>query len=255
MTPTYVSEERLQKFVADALLEDVGLGDYSSLGAVPAQAVSEAHLIIKDDGVIAGLALAEFIFKAVSSDFEMEFFQKDGDRVANEDLGFHVKGSARSILKAERLVLNCLQRMSGIATYTNHMNSLIKGSGAKLLDTRKTTPNFRMMEKWAVAIGGGVNHRFGLYDMVMLKDNHIDYAGGVSEAIRSTQKYLAENNLSLDIEIEVRNLDALSMKMITFSDGSTESSLKLKVLPEILLSTKMALFGLLVSMKPSQNLT
>ncbi|MEM9328323.1 MAG: carboxylating nicotinate-nucleotide diphosphorylase [Bacteroidota bacterium] len=210
MTPSYVSAEKLMEFVHAALQEDVGDGDHSSLGAVPKGATKEAHLLIKDEGVIAGLELSDFIFQKVVDDYEIEFLKQDGDRVSNEEIGFRLKGNARAILKAERLVLNCLQRMSGIATYTAHMTSLIEGTRAKLLDTRKTTPNFRLMEKWAVAIGGGVNHRFGLFDMVMLKDNHIDYAGGVKAAILSTKKYLQAENLSLDIEIEVRNLDELA---------------------------------------------
>ncbi len=210
MKPTYVSEQRLKKFVSAALMEDVGPGDHSSLGAIPAGATREAILLIKDDGILAGIDLADFIFKTVCEDYTIDRYKADGDQVHTEDQGFKVHGDAHSILKAERLVLNCMQRMSGIATYTHYLNGLIKGSGARLLDTRKTTPNFRMLEKWAVAIGGGVNHRFGLYDMVMLKDNHIDYAGGVRAAIDRTTHYLEENNLSLDIEIEVRNLDELA---------------------------------------------
>ncbi len=206
----YLSDNLITQFIKSALEEDVGPGDFSSLGSVPADAQNRAHLLIKGDGIIAGIELAKAIFSYVDSDLITDFRVQDGDRVENEDIGFEVSGNARSILKAERLVLNCLQRMSGIATYTHMVAGLIKGSHARLLDTRKTTPNFRLAEKWAVAIGGGVNHRFGLFDMVMLKDNHIDYAGGVEQAIQSTQQFLQSENLSLDIEIEVRNLDELA---------------------------------------------
>ena len=206
----YLSADLINQFITAALAEDVGDGDFSSLGSVPEKAQNRAHLLIKGDGVIAGIELAKAIFSHVDSQLILELKVQDGDKVENEDIGFIVSGPARSILKAERLVLNCLQRMSGIATYTHLVTSLIKGTKARLLDTRKTTPNFRLAEKWAVAIGGGVNHRFGLFDMVMLKDNHIDYAGGVEEAIHSTLQFLRSENLSLDIEIEVRNLDELA---------------------------------------------
>ncbi len=210
MNLPYLTKENVRKFVRAALSEDIGSGDYSSLGSIPESAKRRAQLLIKDDGIIAGLHMAKIIFGYVDSTIDVRFHKRDGDHVSKDQIGFVVDGNARGILKAERLVLNCLQRMSGIATYTHQINSLIKGSKARLLDTRKTTPNFRLPEKWAVAIGGGVNHRFGLFDMVMLKDNHIDYAGGVEAAIQSTQKFLADENLSLDIEIEVRNLDELA---------------------------------------------
>ena len=222
-------DSRIQAFIASAIAEDVGNGDHSSLGSVPSDAKNKAQLIIKDTGVIAGLEMASHIFHYVSEELEVAFFKKDGDEVAHQEIGFEVRGYAQSILKAERLVLNCLQRMSGIATYTAKMSSLLEGTKAKLLDTRKTTPNFRLAEKWAVAIGGGVNHRFGLYDMVMLKDNHVDYAGGIREAIESTNNYLLKSNLSLDIEIEVRNLNELAavlevggVKRIMLDNMSTE---------------------------------
>ncbi len=210
MDATYLTRENIDNFILSALREDVGDGDHSSRGAIPADAEKKAHLLVKDDGLIAGIVLAEQIFNMVDSSIEMSCFKQDGDRVEKEEIAFVVTGKARSILKAERLVLNCLQRMSGVATYTHQITSLIKGSGVRLLDTRKTTPNFRLPEKWAVAIGGGVNHRFGLFDMIMLKDNHIDYAGGVEKAIASTLEYLASEKLSLKIEIEVRNLDELA---------------------------------------------
>ena len=209
MLSPYLTERNIRYFIKTALAEDIGDGDYSSLGAIPPDQVSHARLLIKQDGIIAGLTLAERIFHYVDPEIRIEFEKKDGDPVRNGETGFRVRGNAQAILSAERVVLNCLQRMSGIATYTGQMRQLIKGSRARLLDTRKTTPNFRLPEKWAVAIGGGVNHRFGLFDMVMLKDNHIDYAGGVREAILSTVSYLNAQNLNLKIEVEVRNLDEL----------------------------------------------
>ena len=209
MTAPYLTEQNIRYFIKTALSEDIGDGDHSSLGSIPENQVSHARLLIKDHGIIAGLTLAERIFHYVDKSIKIDFRKKDGDFVSNGDIGFTVEGKAQAILSAERLVLNCLQRMSGIATYTHRMNLLIRGSRARLLDTRKTTPNFRLPEKWAVLIGGGVNHRFGLYDMVMLKDNHIDYAGGVKEAITETVAYLKANNLDLKIEVEVRNLEEL----------------------------------------------
>lgn len=206
MNIPYLSEKKINAFIKAALAEDIGDGDHSSLGSIPTQAESKAHLIIKDDGIIAGLALAEKIFKYVDDSLVIDMLKKDGDSVENGEIGFTISGSSRSILSSERLVLNCLQRMSAIATYTHHMNLLIKGTKAKLLDTRKTTPLFRLAEKWAVVIGGGVNHRFGLYDMIMLKDNHIDFAGGVKNAISQTLDYLSKNDLKLNIEVEVRSL-------------------------------------------------
>lgn len=207
--PPYLSTKNINAFIKSALAEDIGDGDHSSLGSIPEDAKSKAHLLVKDDGIIAGLELAEKIFKYLDSDLVLDFHKKDGDAIEHGEVAFSVEGSSRSILSGERLVLNCLQRMSAIATYTHHMCQLIKGSHAKLLDTRKTTPLFRMLEKWAVTIGGGVNHRFGLYDMVMLKDNHIDFAGGVSNAIKQTISYLKERDLKLNIEVEVRSLREL----------------------------------------------
>lgn len=203
----YLAGDAITRFIDSALKEDVGNGDHSSLAAIPKGKKSKAQLIIKGEGVIAGLRLAVQIFHAVDRSLEVELLLKDGDSVQYGDIGLKVSGSARSILTSERLVLNCLQRMSGIATYTRHLCSLISGTGTRLLDTRKTTPNFRLMEKWAVAIGGGENHRFGLYDMIMLKDNHIDFAGGISKALRSTRQYLIRHNLTLKIEVETRSLE------------------------------------------------
>jgi len=207
MKPAYLTPESLQKFIQSALLEDIGPGDYSSLASIPAGKTGKAKLLIKDEGILAGVELAEEIFKAVDPRLEVEFFKKDGDPVKVGDIGLTVSGPSASILSAERLVLNCMQRMSAIATKTHRLSQLISHTKAKLMDTRKTTPNFRLMEKWAVSIGGGVNHRFALYDMVMLKDNHVDFAGGIRAAIEQTKKYLRENELDLKIEIETRNLD------------------------------------------------
>ncbi|ADR22334.1 nicotinate-nucleotide diphosphorylase (carboxylating) [Marivirga tractuosa] len=207
MAYQYLTKENIQKFIQSALAEDIREGDHSSLASIPAGTQNTAQLIIKGDGILAGMEMAEHIFKAVDEKLEIDFFKKDGDKVTSGEIGLKVHGSAVSILSAERLVLNCLQRMSGIATYTHNLNELIKHTSTKLLDTRKTTPNFRIAEKWAVAIGGGQNHRFGLFDMVMLKDNHNDFAGGITKAVESTQEYLKQNNLDLRIEVETRNLD------------------------------------------------
>lgn len=210
MNLTYLTKKRLAHFIQTALSEDIGSGDHSSLGAIPEGASRRARLLIKDDGILAGIKMTQLILHNTAPALKTQFFKEDGDKVESGEIGFEVEGNAHDILRLERLILNCLQRMSGIATYTHKINALIKGTNARLLDTRKTTPNFRLAEKWAVAIGGGVNHRFGLFDMVMLKDNHVDYAGGVTEAISNTKAYLEKQNLSLDIEIEVRNLDELA---------------------------------------------
>ncbi len=211
----YLSEISIRSFIDLALMEDVGDGDHSANGSIPADAIDEAQLIVKDDGIIAGINMAERVFHKIDPTIEFNLKIRDGKAVKYGDIAFTVKGNARNILKAERLVLNCMQRMSGIATKTAQLVKLIEGTNAKLLDTRKTTPNFRMMEKWAVVIGGGMNHRYGLFDMVMLKDNHIDYAGGVRQAIESTQKYLKEKGLSLRIEVETRNLEEVKDALAT----------------------------------------
>jgi nicotinate-nucleotide pyrophosphorylase (carboxylating) len=204
--PNYLSEKNLSSFISAALVEDIGPGDYSTLASVPADAQNRARLLIKDDGILAGVDMGLQIFRQVDPLLEVNVLLPDGSPVKKGDVGLEVIGNARSILTAERLVLNCMQRMSGIATITHRMARLIEGTGAKLLDTRKTTPNFRIAEKWAVAIGGGHNHRYGLYDMVMLKDNHVDFAGGIRQAIEATRKFLGEQGLSLKIEIETRSL-------------------------------------------------
>lgn len=207
MSLDYLSEIAINAFISSSLREDVGEGDHSSLASVPANAEQRARLYVKDEGVLAGMNIAEKIFLKVDSGIKIELFLKDGDLVKRGDVAFEVFGNARSILTAERLVLNCMQRMSGIATKTYEMNKLIAGTSAKLLDTRKTTPNFRMMEKWAVLIGGGHNHRYNLCDMIMMKDNHIDYAGSIKKAIESTVVYKKEKNLDIKVEIETRNID------------------------------------------------
>ncbi|SMG44326.1 nicotinate-nucleotide pyrophosphorylase [carboxylating] [Marivirga sericea] len=207
MAYQYLTEENINHFIKSALEEDIRDGDHSSLASIPKGTLNTAQLIIKDDGILAGVEMAEHIFKAVDKDLKLEVFKKDGEAVKNGDIGLKVHGEASSILTAERLVLNCLQRMSGIATYTHNLNKMIAHTPTKLLDTRKTTPNFRIAEKWAVQIGGGQNHRFGLFDMIMLKDNHNDFAGGITAAVTSTRKYLEEKNLDLRIEVETRNLE------------------------------------------------
>jgi nicotinate-nucleotide pyrophosphorylase (carboxylating) len=213
--PTYLTEKSISDFIAMALAEDIGDGDHSSLASIPGDAQNQARLLVKGDGILAGVELAGYIFNAVDPTLQVEVLLQDGATIKYGDVALTVKGKAQSILTAERLVLNCMQRMSGIATYTHHLTELIKGTGAKLLDTRKTTPNFRIMEKWAVVIGGGHNHRFGLFDMIILKDNHVDYAGGIKEAIVATQQYLQEKGKDLRIEVETRNLNEVRQAIET----------------------------------------
>jgi nicotinate-nucleotide pyrophosphorylase (carboxylating) len=198
------------ELIDNALREDIGDGDHSTLSCVPESAIGKAQLLIKEDGVLAGIELAEIIFKRFDPSLQLEIFLKDGTAVKSGDIAFIVSGSSRSILTTERLVLNCMQRMSGIATQTNKIVSCIEGCATKLLDTRKTTPGIRILEKWAVRIGGGYNHRFGLFDMLMLKDNHIDYAGGIRPAIVRANDYLKSQKKNLKIEIEVRNVQELN---------------------------------------------
>ena len=207
MRPAYLTEENINAFIAAALAEDIGEGDHSSLAAVPAEAHSRARLLIKADGMLAGVALASRIFRTVDASLRVDVHLPDASPIQHGDIALVVEGPARSILSAERLALNCLQRMSGIATYTHRLQSLIQHTKAKLLDTRKTTPNFRLPEKWAVAIGGGTNHRYALYDMVMLKDNHIDFGGGIRATVEKTRQYLRDKQKDLKIEVETRNLD------------------------------------------------
>jgi nicotinate-nucleotide pyrophosphorylase (carboxylating) len=206
MRPAYLTEESIHNFISAALAEDIGRGDYSSLASISQNQIGRARLLIKGEGILAGLEMAKRIFEAVDPELEVKLLLTEGDSVHIGDIGLTVEGSAVSILSAERLVLNCMQRMSGIATLTHRLTQKILHTKARLMDTRKTTPNFRLMEKWAVHIGGGVNHRFALYDMVMLKDNHVDFAGGIRQAIERTKAYLEANHLSLKIEVETRNL-------------------------------------------------
>ena len=196
----------IQPFIAQSLKEDVGDGDHTSLSTIPVGKQGEAQLIVKDDGVLAGITVALAIFKAVDPGLKVEVLLEDGTEVRNGDIALYVTGSVHSILAAERLVLNTMQRMSGIASTTNRVVKLLSETGTQVLDTRKTTPGMRYLEKLAVKIGGGVNHRFGLYDMVLIKDNHVDYAGGIEKAILASQKYLKEKKIEIPIEIEVRNL-------------------------------------------------
>ncbi|EOZ92175.1 Quinolinate phosphoribosyltransferase [Indibacter alkaliphilus LW1] len=211
----YLSKDAIREFINRALEEDVGPGDYSSLGALRKGQFGQAKLLIKEPGIIAGLELAKMIFEQYDAELKVNLLLNDGDAVQAGDLGLTVEGSAVSILSTERLVLNCMQRMSGIATKTNRLNQMIAHTKAKLMDTRKTTPNFRIMEKWAVVLGGGLNHRFALYDMVMLKDNHVDFAGGISNAINNTRAFLKANQLNLKIEIETRNLEEVEQALAT----------------------------------------
>ena len=197
----------MELIIANAIREDVGDGDHSSLACIPNTAQGKAKLLVKDEGIIAGVAFAKMIFNYVDANLQMEVLINDGEAVKQGDVVFLVSGSSQSILKAERLVLNAMQRMSAIATKTKQFVTLLQGTNAKILDTRKTTPGIRAIEKWAVKIGGGENHRFALYDMIMLKDNHIDFAGGISQAIAKTKNYLTENNKELKIIVEARDLN------------------------------------------------
>jgi nicotinate-nucleotide pyrophosphorylase (carboxylating) len=210
-------QNELQLIITNALREDIGDGDHSSLACIPASAQGKAKLLVKDNGIIAGVEFAKMVFKAVDERMIVETFISDGEKVKYGDVVFHVTGSSQSILKAERLVLNSMQRMSAIATKTKMFVDLLEGTNTKILDTRKTTPGFRACEKWAVKIGGGENHRFALYDMIMLKDNHNDFAGGITNAINKTKEYLKANNKDLKIIVEARNLDEI--KEILQSDG------------------------------------
>ncbi len=196
-----------KEFIAAALQEDVGAGDYSTLACISVEAKGKAVLKIKEDGILAGMALAQEIFHFLEPGAKFTLYKKDGDKVANGEIAFEVTAKVHTILKAERLTLNCMQRMSGIATLTHKYADKIKGYPTKILDTRKTTPLFREYEKEAVRIGGGYNHRMGLYDMVMLKDNHIDFCGGIEKAIQQTNDYLNANGLKLKIEVETRNIE------------------------------------------------
>ncbi len=201
-----ILKEDLIAFIKNALHEDIREGDHTSNSTVPEDAQGKARLLVKDKGIVAGVELDELIFKTVDPNLKVEVLIKDGEPIEYGQIVLYVEGNDRSILTSERLVLNCMQRMSGIATVTNDIVKKLEGTKCKVLDTRKTTPGFRLLEKWAVKIGGGVNHRFGLFDMILIKDNHVDYAGGIKNALFAAQKYLIDKNLDLPIEIEVRNL-------------------------------------------------
>jgi len=204
-----LDKKLIDTFIKNAIAEDLGDGDHTSLSTIPSGSVGKAKLLIKEDGILAGVELGLEIFRQVDPSLKTEIFLNDGDAVKYGDIAFTVEGSSHAILLAERLVLNCMQRMSGIATKTNRIVQLLQNYDTRLLDTRKTTPGIRYLEKWAVRIGGGVNHRIGLYDMILIKDNHVDYAGGIANAITAANTYLAAQGKELDIEIEVRNLDEL----------------------------------------------
>ena len=206
-----ISKEQFQQeidlIIQNAIREDVGDGDHSSLACIPPSAEGKAKLLVKDEGILAGVAFAQQVFNYVDEGLSMTVEIEDGSAVKYGDVAFYVSGSSQSILKAERLVLNAMQRMSAMATKTHHYVLLLDGTGTQILDTRKTTPGIRALEKWAVTIGGGENHRFALYDMIMLKDNHIDFAGGIRNAIAKTNTYLTQNHRNLKIIVEARNLD------------------------------------------------
>ncbi|MCD8439812.1 carboxylating nicotinate-nucleotide diphosphorylase [Tenacibaculum finnmarkense] len=208
-----ISKEQFNKelnlIIANAIREDIGDGDHTSLSCIPADAMGKAKLLVKDQGIIAGVEFAKMVFNYVDADLQVETFINDGDSVKYGDIVFYVTGKSQAILMAERVVLNAMQRMSAIATKTAFFADLLKGTNTKVLDTRKTTPGIRAIEKWAVKIGGGENHRFALYDMVMIKDNHIDFAGGITQAITKTKEYLADKKLDIKIIVEARSLEEI----------------------------------------------
>ena len=201
--------KELEYIIVNAIREDVGDGDHTSLACIPDNAMGKAKLLVKEKGIIAGVAFAKQVFAYVDKDLQIETLIDDGEKVSIGDVVFYVSGKSQSILMAERLVLNAMQRMSAIATKTAYFTKLLEGTKTKVLDTRKTTPGIRALEKWAVKIGGGENHRFALYDMMMIKDNHIDFAGGITAAITKAKKYLIDNNIDIKIIVEARNLDEI----------------------------------------------
>ena len=217
MIATSEFDKEINLIIANAIREDVGAGDHSSLACIPSDAVGKAKLLIKEDGVISGVEFAKRVFNYVDPGLKMEILIEDGNLVKSGDICFYVAGNSQSILKSERLILNAMQRMSAISTKTKHYVDLLKETSTKILDTRKTTPGIRALEKWAVKIGGGENHRFALYDMVMLKDNHIDFCGGITKAINKTKHYLLEHDLDLKIIVEARNMKEI--KEILQSDS------------------------------------
>jgi nicotinate-nucleotide pyrophosphorylase (carboxylating) len=209
MINSFDFQKEIDIIIANAIREDVGQGDHSSLACIPNGTFGKAHLIVKDKGVLSGVEFALKVFKYIDPKLHVKIKINDGSIVKFGDIAFEVMGSQQSILKSERLVLNAMQRMSAISTKTSEFVNLLKGTNTKILDTRKTTPGIRALEKWAVSIGGGVNHRFGLYDMIMLKDNHIDFAGGITQALNQTVQYLEHNNLNLKIIVEARDMDEI----------------------------------------------
>ena len=216
-----ISEKKFNKevdlIIVNAIREDIGDGDHSSLASIPYDAIGKAKLLVKEDGIIAGIEFAKRVFDYVDPGLKLEQLMEDGTEVKYGDICFYVSGNSQSILKSERLILNAMQRMSAISTKTKKFVDVLAGSKTKILDTRKTTPGIRALEKWAVRIGGGENHRFALYDMIMLKDNHIDFCGGITKAIQKTKEYLLDNHLNLKIIIEARNLKEI--KEILQSEG------------------------------------
>ena len=216
-----ISEKKFNKevdlIIVNAIREDIGDGDHSSLASIPYDAIGKAKLLVKEDGIIAGIEFAKRVFDYVDPGLKLEQLMEDGTEVKYGDICFYVSGNSQSILKSERLILNAMQRMSAISTKTKKFVDLLAGTKTKILDTRKTTPGIRALEKWAVKIGGGENHRFALYDMIMLKDNHIDFCGGITKAIQQTKEYLFDNHLNLKIIIEARNLKEI--KEILQSEG------------------------------------
>lgn len=217
MIPEAQFQNELDLIIKNAIREDIGDGDHTSLSCIPRDAEGKAKLLVKDEGIIAGVEFAKQVFKYVDANLKVTTFINDGEKVKYGDIVFHVSGKSQSILMAERLVLNAMQRMSAIATKTAFFADLLEGTKTKVLDTRKTTPGIRALEKWAVKIGGGENHRFALYDMVMIKDNHIDFAGGITAAITKTKNYLAEKNIDIKIIVEARSLEEI--KEILSNDG------------------------------------
>ncbi|MEN8775666.1 MAG: carboxylating nicotinate-nucleotide diphosphorylase [Polaribacter sp.] len=217
MFPEAQFQNELDLIIKNAIREDIGDGDHTSLSCIPTDAEGKAKLLVKDEGIIAGVEFAKQVFKYVDANLKVTTFINDGEKVKYGDIVFHVSGKSQSILMAERLVLNAMQRMSAIATKTAFFADLLEGTKTKVLDTRKTTPGIRALEKWAVKIGGGENHRFALYDMVMIKDNHIDFAGGITAAITKTKNYLAEKKIDIKIIVEARSLEEI--KEILSNDG------------------------------------
>ncbi|MEI8136685.1 MAG: carboxylating nicotinate-nucleotide diphosphorylase [Bacteroidota bacterium] len=226
-----------KQFITDSFIEDVGDGDHTSLSTIPKNHKGKMHLLVKEGGIIAGITAAEKIFKQVDKNFKLKVFIKDGAMVKKDDIAFIIEGDTQKLLTAERLVLNIMQRMSGIATKTNQLQTICKDTKAKVIDTRKTTPGFRFFEKWAVVIGGGANHRYGLHDMILIKDNHIDFAGGIIEAIDAANKYLKKTKKKLAIEVETRNIEDVKkvlkhggvqrIMLDNYTPGQTLEALKL----------------------------